>query len=191
MASPVSSSISNLNFIHQPILIEYIHIGKIAATHGLQGEVVLKHVLGQKTNFKNASAIFIEKLKGEYLPYFHEISVIKNDSETIIKLEGIATKEAAAILLQKKVWLTKTDFDNLVSKVAPVNLIGFIVLNNNKRLAEVEVVIEQPLQVLLQLTMQNKEVLIPLNEQTLLKIDRKKKEIYVSLPDGLLEIYLG
>ncbi len=95
------------------------------------------------------------------------------------------------MLLQKKVWLTKEDFDNLVSKAAPVNLIGFIVLNNNKRLAEVEAVIEQPLQVLLQLTMQNKEVLIPLNEGTLLKIDRKKKEIHVSLPDGLLEIYLG
>ena len=170
---------------------EYIHIGKLAATHGLQGEIVLKHALGKKTNFQNASAIFIEKIKGEYLPYFHETSLVKNDAETIVKLEGINTKEAAAVLVQKKVWLTKEDFDNLVSKAAPVNLIGFIVLNNKERLAKVEAVIEQPLQVLLQLTMQNKEVLIPLNEETLIKIDRKKKEIYVSLPNGLLEIYLG
>ena len=43
----------------------------------------------------------------------------------------------------------------------------------------------------MQLTMNNKEVLIPLNESTLKKIDRKKKEVHVNLPDGLLEIYLG
>ena len=50
--------------------------------------------------------------------------------------------------------------------------------------------IEQPQQVLLQLTTNNKEVLIPVNESTLKKIDRKKKEVHVVLPDGLLEIYL-
>lgn len=170
---------------------EYIHIGKLAATHGLQGEFVLKHVLGKKTDFKKTSAIFIEKVKGEYLPYFHEKSTIKNDAETIIKLEGINTKEAAALLLQKKVWLTKTNFDSLVSKTAPVNLIGFTVYNDDEKLAPVETVIEQPLQVLLQLTIKDKEVLIPLNEATLLHIDRKKKEVHVSLPDGLLEVYLG
>jgi len=36
-----------------------------------------------------------------------------------------------------------------------------------------------------------KEVLIPLNESTIEKIDHKKKEVIVELPEGLLEIYLG
>jgi len=172
-------------------LSEYIHIGKLAATHGLKGELVLKHVLGKKTDFKSAEAIFIEKIKDEYLPYFYENGMIKNDEETIIKLEGIDAKETAAKLVQKKVWLRKNDFEMLVSKNAPVNLIGFIVLNNGEKLAAVESVIEQPLQILLQLTINNKEVLVPLNDATLKKIDRKKKEVHVSLPDGLLEIYLA
>jgi len=172
-------------------LSTYIHIGKLAATHGLQGEFILNHSLGKKTDFKNVEAIFIEKIKNEYLPYFHEKSIAKNNEETIVKLEGIDTKEAAAALLQKKVWLTKIDFDKLVSKTAPVNLIDFFVINENNKLGIVEAVIEQPQQVLLQLTIKNKEVLIPLNESTLNKIDRKKKEVHVSLPDGLLEIYLG
>ena len=170
---------------------EYIHIGKLAATHGLKGEIVLKHVLGKKTDFKNAEAIFIEKIKDEYLPYFHEQSIVKNDAETIVKFEGVETKESAAKLLQKKVWLTKTDFEKLVHKTAPVNLIEFMVFNKQQRLAAVESVIEQPLQILLQLTLKNKEVLIPLNHETLKKIDRKKKEVHVELPDGLLDIYLG
>lgn len=170
---------------------EYIHIGKIAATHGLTGELVVKHALGKKTDFKTAEAVFIEKMKDEYLPYFHEKSTARSNAETIVKLEGIDSKEAASVLLQKKVWLTKKDFEQLVSKSAPVNLIGFIVVNDGERLAPVESVIEQPLQVLLQISLENKEVLIPLNEGTLRKIDRKKKEIHVGLPEGLLEIYLG
>jgi 16S rRNA processing protein RimM len=171
-------------------LSEYIHIGKLAATHGLKGELILKHALGKNSDFKNAEALFIEEFKDAYLPYFHQKSIIKNISETIVKLEGIDTKEAAAKLLQKKVWLRKNDFENLVSKTAPVNLIGFTVINDGKKLGEVEAVIEQKLQVLLQLTINGKEVLIPLHEETLKKIDRKKKEVHVSLPDGLLEIYL-
>ena len=169
----------------------YIHIGKIAATHGLLGELIIKHSLGRKTDFKDAEAIFIEKIKDEYLPYFHERSMIKNDTDTMVKLEGVDTKEAAMKLLQKKIWLTKNDFEKLVSKTAPVNLIGFIIFNDQRKLGIVEEVIEQPQQILLQLTINNKEVLIPLNESTLKKIDRKKKEVHVSLPDGLLEVYLG
>jgi len=172
-------------------LSAYIHIGKLAATHGLKGELVLKHSLGKRTDFKNAEAIFIEKIKEEYLPYFHENSLIKNNDETIVKLEGIDTKEAAAKFLQKKVWLTKNDFEKLVSKTAPVNLIDFLVVNNNAKLGIVESVIEQPQQVVLQITIQNKEVLVPVNESTLKKIDRKKKEVHVNLPNGLLEVYLG
>jgi len=171
-------------------LSAYIHIGKLAATHGLKGEFVLKHTLGKGTDFKNTEAIFIEKIKDEYLPYFHENSTIKNNDETIVKLEGIDTKEAAAKFLQKKIWLTKNDFEKYVSKTALVNLIGFIILNNGTELGEVESVIEQPQQILLQITMQKKEVLIPLHEKTLKKIDRRKKQVHVTLPEGLLEIYL-
>ncbi|HYK44930.1 MAG TPA: ribosome maturation factor RimM [Parafilimonas sp.] len=165
-------------------------MGKLVATHGFKGEMVLKHVLGKQSDFKNVEAIFIEDPRDAYLPFFHEKSIPKNISETIIKLEGIDTKEAAVKFLQKKVWLQKNDFEKLVSKTAPVNLIGFTVVENGKSLGAVEAVIEQPLQVLLQIRIDSAEVLIPLHDQTLKKIDRKKKEVHVILPEGLLDIYL-
>jgi 16S rRNA processing protein RimM len=39
--------------------------------------------------------------------------------------------------------------------------------------------------------LEKKKALIPLHEETLLGIDRKKKIVDVSLPEGLLDIYLG
>ena len=170
---------------------EHIHIGKIVAAVGLKGELLLKHVLGKKTVFKQAEVLFIETQKNIQLPYFIENSKSKNNTETILKFEGLNTKEQAAKLLQKKIWLTKNDFENHVSKTATVNLIGFIIFNNKEKLGEVEAVIEQPLQILLQTHIQQKEVLIPLHEETLKKIDRKKRQVHVTLPEGLLEIYLG
>ena len=170
---------------------DYIYIGKIAAAHGLKGELILKHLLGKKIDFKNSEAVFIETTKHVYLPFFVEKSIANNDAETIVKFESVDNKEAAVKLLKKNIWLTKNDFEKSVSKKAPVNLIGFTVKDEGNILGEVQAVIEQPHQVLLQTIVNNKEVLIPLHEQTLIKIDRKKKEIHVTLPEGLLEIYLS
>ena len=68
---------------------------------------------------------------------------------------------------------------------------GFSVIENKKVLGQVEAVIEQPQQILLQLSIRQKEVLIPLHENTLKNIDRKKKQVHVVLPEGLLDIYLA
>ena len=92
--------------------------------------------------------------------------------------------------LQKKVWLLTDDFEKLVDKSSSISLLGFSVFNNEKNIGIVNEVIEQPHQILLQILVNKKEAYIPLHEKTLIKIDHKKKEVYVILPDGLLEVYL-
>jgi len=42
----------------------------------------------------------------------------------------------------------------------------------------------------LQTSIEGKEALIPLHEETLVSIDRKKNEVHVTLPEGLLDVYL-
>ena len=41
----------------------YFKIGKMAATFGVQGEVILEHSLGKKTSLKGLETIFIEERK--------------------------------------------------------------------------------------------------------------------------------
>ena len=107
-----------------------------------------------------------------------------------MKLENINTREAAAKLSQKEVWLTEEDFKRLSAKSAPANLLGYTIINDKERLSEILEVIEQPHQLLCRLELKGKEVLIPINEMFLKKIDHKKKEVIVDLPEGLIEIYL-
>jgi 16S rRNA processing protein RimM len=182
-------------FINQQLSIyfymaEYFKIGKLVATYGLQGELVLKHALGKKTSLKGIQALFIEDRKESFMPWFIESAKIKSEDEVYIKLEGLQTKEQAGKLTPKEVWLPEVDFRKLAAKSAPANLLGYTIINETEPLGEILEVIEYPHQLLCRLEIQTKEVLIPLNESSLLKVDHKKKQVIVELPDGLLDIYL-
>ncbi|TKK64773.1 16S rRNA processing protein RimM [Ilyomonas limi] len=169
--------------------MDYIHIGKIAATFGVKGEVVLVHGLEKKSNFKEIEVLFVEEVKNSFLPYFIQAAKAKDAVETYIKLEGVETREAAHRFVQKQVWLQQEDFEKVAGKRSKIGLLGFAIVDGNNSIGNVEEVIEQPHQVLLRTTYNKKEAYIPLHEETLIKIDRKKKEILVSLPDGLLDVY--
>jgi 16S rRNA processing protein RimM len=169
---------------------DYINIGKIVASFGLKGEVILKHALGKKTELKDIEAIFVEENKGSYLPYFVESSKAKDHDETYVKLESIDTRESANRLSTRNVWLLDADFRKLAGKSAPISLLGFeLITDEDEHLGPIEEVIEQPHQVLLRISLDGKEALIPLHAETLDKIDHQKKQVYVTLPDGLLDIY--
>lgn len=168
----------------------YHSIGKLVATFGVKGEVVLRHHLGKKTSLKDLETIFIEEKKDELLPYFIQSTRIKNDEELFLKFEGIDTKEAAHRLMQKQLWLIQEDFDKYASKSAPIALLGFHIISEGKDLGEILEVIEQPHQVLCRIDWQGKEALIPIHEGSLQKLDKKKKQVFVELPEGLLDIYL-
>ncbi|HEU4575784.1 MAG TPA: ribosome maturation factor RimM [Chitinophagaceae bacterium] len=171
-------------------MTEYFKIGKLVAASGLKGELILKHELGKKTSLKGLQTLFTEERKDSFLPWFIETVKIKNAEEVYLKLETINTREAAAKLTQKELWVTAADFKKLAAKSAPINLLGFTVVDKQQALGEILEVIEQPHQVLCRLEINSKEVLIPLNESTLSKIDHAKKQVYVTLPEGLLDIYL-
>jgi 16S rRNA processing protein RimM len=63
-------------------------------------------------------------------------------------------------------------------------------VEENKSLGKILEVIEQPHQLLCRIDLNGKEALIPLHEETIIKLDKKKQQVIVSLPPGLLEIYL-
>jgi 16S rRNA processing protein RimM len=171
-------------------MAEYRNIGKLASTFGVKGEMILMHHLGKKTSLKNIEAIFIEAKKDEMLPYFIEYAKIKTEKEIFLKLEGINSKETAQKLLQKEVWLTEEAFEKHAGKSAPISFVGFHLIDKENDLGEIAEVIEQPHQILCKIIISGKEALIPIHERTLQKIDKKKKQLHVELPDGLLEVYL-
>ena len=171
-------------------MADYRNIGKLVSTFGVKGEMVLQHHLGKKTSLKSLETVFIEENKSEMLPYFIEQAKIKSGTEIFLKLEGVDAKESAQKLLQKELWLTEEDFLKHAGKSAPISFVGFHLIDNGDDLGEIAEVIEQPHQILCKIYIGGKEALIPIHEETLEKIDKRKRELHVVLPDGLLDVYL-
>lgn len=172
-------------------MTEYYKIGKLVSAFGLKGEMILKHNLGKKTSLKGLTALFIEEKKQSFIPWFISEAKIKSDDEIYLSLQDVNTREAAIKLTQKEVWLPEPDFKKFSAKTSPINLLGFTIFDGDKELGTILEVIEQPHQLLCRIEMQEKEVLIPLHEDTIRKIDRKNNRVIVELPEGLLEIYLS
>ena len=168
---------------------QYFKIGKLAASTGLKGELVLQHSLGKKTTLKGLEAIFLEEKKDSFIPYFLQSAKIRNEKETVIKLEGVDIVEAARKLTPKEVWLTEEDFEKFAARSSPIAMLGFTIINDGEELGEILEVIEQPHQILCSILLNGKEALIPIHAESLEKVDQKKRKVYVTLPDGLLEIY--
>ena len=167
----------------------YFKIGKLVATYGLKGEVILKHNLGKKTSLKNLEAFFIEENTDAFLPYFIKSTRIKNDKEIYVKIEEIDSKEAAHKLIQNEVWLLENDFKKFAGSAAPISLLGFTMVNEGEELGEISEVIEQRHQLLCKILLNGNEALIPVHQDSLEKIDKKNRKVFVTLPDGLLDIY--
>ncbi len=171
-------------------MTEYYKLGKLVSAFGLQGELVLKHNLGKKSTLKGLQAFFVEERKNSFIPYFLESARVKNDEELYLKVQDINTRESAIRLTQKEVWLPVEEFKKYAAKTAPMNLLGYTIVDDKKELGSVLEVIEQPHQLLCRIEVQGKEAYIPLNESTLVRIDHKTKKVLVELPEGLLEVYL-
>lgn len=168
----------------------YRNIGKLVAVFGLQGELVLLHRLGKKTSLKGLKTIFLEERKDEMLPWFVESTKVKSADEIFIKLEGLDTKESARRVVQKEVWLTDEDFAQFAGASAPISLVGYRMFDGKTDLGEILEVIEQPHQILCKIMLEgDKEALIPVHEETLRKVDKKKREVHLDLPEGLLDVY--
>lgn len=168
---------------------KYINIGKFVSTFGLKGELILQHNLGKKSALKGLEVLFVEEKKDSFLPYFIQHAKARNEQEVYLKLEGVEIKEQAQKISGKQVWLKENDFQQLAGKNAPISLLGFNIIDGKDNLGEVLEVIEQPHQILCRIDLNGKEALIPVHEASLKKIDKKKKEIHVELPEGLLDLY--
>jgi len=168
----------------------YRNIGRIVSAFGLKGELIIQHHLGKSIAPARISVIFLEDKSGGLLPYFVEKAKKKGGDELYLKLEGTEDRESALKLLRKEVWLKEEEIRTHTAKNNPMGWVGYHVLDQDRDLGPVVEVIEQAHQILCRLEIDQKEVLIPVNEQTLQRVDHGMRRLLLNLPEGLPGIYL-
>ena len=166
-----------------------IRIGKIVATHGLQGAMVVSHIIGHSDWLKKDDPLFIELNKESYIPYFTSQLKAANEDEYIVNLEEVESVEEARKLIGKHIYVQ----EEILSKQAadsPLLWIGFQVIDQEHgNLGPIEDIMQTASQWLAKLTYKDSEVLIPLVDQTIVQVNLKARWLRVDLPEGLLEVY--
>ena len=170
---------------------QYLEIGKLVASTGLKGELVLQHSLGKKSDLAGIGTIFLPDKNKDFLPYFLESAKARSADEVTIKLEGIDTLEQARKLTPREVWVEEDSGRKLIAKNAPIALLGYILFDKKTRIGEITEVIDLPHHLTIAVDYNGVEALVPIHPDNLISLDHAKKQVVAEIPDGLLEIYLN
>lgn len=162
-------------------------LGTILKSHGTKGDLVIGTSFEIPQNFKMPESVFLV-IDGLPVPFFIEHYSIISDETIIVKFESINEKEQVSQYYNCSVRMESKYFKKI--KVIPnINsLIGYTVLDDElNELGKVSDFMDIPMNPLLQIDYKDKEILLPINNDTLLDFNEKEKRIVLFVPDGLIE----
>lgn len=164
--------------------------GHILRPHGLKGSLKVRLVGGLTPQIEKDEPVFIP-LQGGPVPFFAEEPAETGRDTIVLKLEGIDTVEAAERFVGKEVLM---DASRLLEDepTGLDTLIGFSVTDVHLGpLGTVTGVMELPMQSILEIDHQGRQILIPAVEHIVVGVDAEKRTVTVETPDGLVDIYLN
>lgn len=165
--------------------MELIKIGKVLKTHGYKGHLKVFIDEFYMDDFEEMKAVFINNL-----PYFITLKDINSNSQAIILLEEIDSKEKAHPLQGKDIFAKDDDLSEILDGEEYDHLVGYNITDKTiGNIGTIEEVIEMPFQFLAKIIRDKKEILIPLNDDFILNIDEQNKIVEMELPDGFLDIF--
>jgi len=170
---------------------DYFRIGTVTKTRGLKGELQVYTDFDGLEDIK-FTAVFLD-VAGKLVPYFVASIKYPMPNTAYLNLEEVDHIDKAAMLVKKDLYLPnklkpETDEDEFTL----MDLEGFMAIDETHgELGEITEVTEYPQQVIASVHYKNREVLFPLNTDFIKGIDIEGGEVYLDLPEGLLDVYLG
>ena len=171
---------------------QYISVGKIGKPHGLSGafRFFLDRELKKKSKIPNH---FLLNLKGSFTPWFIQTVEWVGFNEGYILFEEVTSPEKGKQYTGNELFLSEKDINTYFKKDALSldYLVGYKVTDEETgEIGIIAEVVENPGQVLLSIEKDGKEIMIPFVEDFVLELNKRKKEIILSLPEGLISSQL-
>ena len=164
---------------------EVFKIGRLGKTHGVKGELTMQF---DDDVFDRVEADYlVVDVEGILVPFFIEEYRFRSDSTVIVKFEGIDTQERAREMTNCDVFfpLALTGDDEAAPSL--LMLVGFdlIEATTGKMIGKIADIDDQTANLLFEL---EDGTLIPAHDELIESIDPKKRQIVMTLPEGLLTL---
>jgi 16S rRNA processing protein RimM len=161
-------------------------IGFISKLNGYKGELVLA---ADGADFFEEKFLFMV-MDGIPVPFAVE-EIFEKGGGVVIKLEDVNDIDHAQRFLRSEVFMQQKKKKKTAGKVSDHNLAGYRLVDASfGDLGPIVRIDELPQQEIAVCVVNQKEVLIPLNDDFIDEIDDVNRRIQVTLPDGLIALYL-
>ena len=165
---------------------DYYKIGHIIKSIGFKGEILVNDY-DKKFDHKSNGKFLYLNIDEALIPFkIEKTRAFKNNIR--LKLEDVNNKNDASRLKEKLVFLKKSDIIINKEEIEIKKILNFEIIEKEKKIGKVLDYYEKKIQSLIVTEIDNKEVLIPYNNNIIIKIDYKLKKIFVDLPNGLIDI---
>lgn len=170
-------------------LDDYFRVGNIVRVHGIKGNVIVHLDVDHPDRYKKVKAVFLEK-DGLLLSTKVRSSSL-NGTLLNLSLEGCNDRNAAEELIYKEVFLPLSELPAPGDKQVYLHeAVGMTVVDEKAgRLGVIVKVFDYPEQPVAAVDLRPGELLFPLIAEFIRKVDRDSRELHVSLPDGLVDVY--
>ncbi|KAA3644360.1 MAG: 16S rRNA processing protein RimM [Bacteroidetes bacterium] len=170
------------------------YIGFSQKIIGHKGELAFKLDVDSPSSYEGIPSVLIQIQEKDktLVPFFVESATLQNNGNLRCKIEGIDNQSAAKSLVGKSLFLPLTVLPKLSgNKFYFHEVIGFTVLDQTKgEIGIIDKVIEYPLSNLLAIIKGDKEILVPITDETIVAVYRDQKELQIDAPEGLIDLYL-
>lgn len=168
----------------------FYYLGTLTKPFGLKGELCAFFDVDDCERYLDLDAVFIET-DGEMLPYMVENLQYRGNNQFVVKLLDVDINNVREFV-QTELYLPLSRLPKLSgNRFYFHEVIGFKVVDD--RLGEIGTCkdfMELANNPLMQVDHDGAEILIPASQQFITEVDRENKILFVSTPDGLVDLYL-
>lgn len=169
---------------------EVYKIGKIGKPHGVNGEV--SFMFDDDVFDRTDSDYLVLLIDGILVPFFFEEYRFKSNETALVKFCDIDTKEQAQELTGCEVYFSRELAGEDEASLTLHSVVGFTMTDataGNNPIGTITHVDDSTVNILFNVrTPEGGDILIPASEDFIKDINIEKREIRVSLPEGLLDL---
>ena len=169
---------------------EFFYLGKVTKVVGLKGELSVYLDTDEPEKYYSMESVFLAQQE-ELVPFLVTSLKVRNRQQVVVQFQDVDAATAPS-LVDAELYLPLSMLPPLTGNRFYYHEIkGFEIVDENGQSVGVWTdVLEYPHQSLFKIDHQGVEVLLPIVDELIRRVDREARRIVVSLPEGLLDVYL-
>ena len=169
----------------------FYYLGKILKPLGIRGELLIYLDVDDPEKYQKLEAAYVF-VGGNLVPFIVLEINLRSAKQAVIRFQDIDDVDQTEVLTGAGLYLPLSALPQLDENQFYYHEIeGFMLIDQEfGALGTVEKVLDFPMQALLQVMHNGKEVLIPIADEIILKVDKENRVIHIQAPEGLIAMYL-